>query len=472
MMETHSINLDGSILASADEWSLRAERLLGVAGHEAAHLCWSPRERIPSDPLFRYLNGVLEDERIEALLARRIPVLAHPLHVARRDLLRGANAGEAFLPTLFTLVRCEQEVESSQWERHDELLQRAIVLLTPFPMTPENLRKAVLRLALLIPPEEHKKIPPPPELTAAAMPGDDQPEAGNLKALVRSRLARKLRLKEEARQCGDWPEVHFRTASAEPEAYHTARSELGAMPAALADRLRAILPRTPQAQQSQGKLDRRRLHAFQYDRRLFRSKPVAPLSLSIALILDLSSSMTGNSERIAQRVAVMLSEAIARLPDVDLQIYGHSADRDDTGSVTMCTVITRFPTTDAGRSIALGKLGVNGCNRDAHALRVIGEQLLASSGRASRQRIAIIVADGAPHARNFSGDFAIEKTREALLWLESAWGPVLFVATDAVPELRRMVPGPSFRFCIERPVEDLARHLTSTIRRQSGRGIA
>ena len=464
-----TVNLDGSILRAKADWSLRAERLFGVAGHEGAHLRWTPRGLPPQDPLFRYLHDILEDERIEILLAREKPCLAHPLAVARRDLIRPADPSDPFLAALFTLVRCEQEIDPRVWKKYREALEYAIRQLIPFPMTPKDVRKAALRLALVVPPEERDRVPKPPEFLG--------PVEGELDELVEGDGFPGLDVSSPpfvagpGGQCSEWPPVIWTEAPGAPNEYCITRAALGAKPGTLADRLRALLPRTVSPRQGRGRLDRKRLHAYRYDHRLFKSSPRVPLTLSIATIVDLSGSMRGSSQRIAQQVAVLLNEAVARLPDVELKVFGHAADRPPSAEPEhgegANTHIIRFPLDAGGRCHGLGSLPIGGNNRDAHAIRVIGEDLLSSSGSVPH-RIAIIVADGAPQARGFDGAVAVAKTREAILWLEKIWGPVLFIATDSVPQLRRMVPGPSYRFRSERPVEDLAIHLTTLLRRTRG----
>jgi hypothetical protein len=158
---------------------------------------------------------------------------------------------------------------------------------------------------------------------------------------------------------------------------------------------------------------------------------------------------------------VLVSEAARLLPEARLAVFGHSADLEGTTSTQM----VRFPLDPESRPLGLGSMPILGNNRDAHALRELGAELLGSPLRASRHRIAIVIADGAPSARHFNGDEAIAQTREAIVWLDHAWGPVLYIATDEVETLRAMVPGASFRFRSGDAVEDLSQHLTLTLKR-------
>jgi hypothetical protein len=179
------------------------------------------------------------------------------------------------------------------------------------------------------------------------------------------------------------------------------------------------------------------------------------------MLIDLSGSMGGESAEIAQQVGVLVGEAARLLPEVRLGVYGHCADQQGRPSTEM----VRFPLDREGRALGLGHLPIGGNNRDAHAIREVGADLLASPLRASTHRIGILVADGAPSARDFGGLDAILQTREAITWLDRSWGPVLFIATDEVEALRKMVPGASFRFRSGDPVEALCHNLTQTLSR-------
>ena len=70
-LTTGEVNLDAGILESDAPWPVRAERLLGVAAHEASHFLWTPLEPTPRDRLFCAIQNVLEDERIEANIIAR-----------------------------------------------------------------------------------------------------------------------------------------------------------------------------------------------------------------------------------------------------------------------------------------------------------------------------------------------------------------------------------------------------------------
>jgi hypothetical protein len=460
------VNLDERIFESGDPRLQIAERLLGVGAHEAGHFLCTPSDFIPRDPLFRVIHNILEDERIEAEVARRYPCVVHPLHAARRDLLDVAGEDDGFLAAVFSLVRCEAPIPEALWRRYESRLRAVLDDLHPYPRTPEAVRIATLRVAMRVPPDELEQIPI--DTRFVWLGGGELEEAdaaSGVRVLGNMDSRRGRRPRGALADRGAWPEVTWREAEDAPDGYAACCANLGGRAAALADRLRTLLPPEPIPRQRSGRVDRRRLHAYPYTDRLFRRRSDPRAALSVSLIIDLSGSMLGSSAEVAQMVAVLLSEAVARLPDARLDVYGHSADLD-RGTASTC--ITRFPTDRSGRPLGIGSLPIDGNNRDAHAIELIGEDLLASPARTSRYRLAVIIADGAPSAMDFRGEPARRQTRDSILWLERVWGPVLFIATDSAEELRSMVPGPSFRFQADRPVDELARHLTVTLRRAPG----
>jgi hypothetical protein len=469
-LETGEVNLDGGILEADAPWPLRAERLLGVAAHEASHLLWTPLEPFTRDRLFRAIQNILEDERIEARLASERRDFIHPLHVARRDLLSAASHEGYFLSAFFTLVRCEQRLDPALWGRYQDRLCAVVEALTPFPKTFTEVRFASLAIALQVPPEERDMIPDP-ELFGALVAGDASDDSRSLPDFLRHHKRRGRRRRprppssrevgKQSRQLPAWPAVTWSSAENARDGYERVRSDVAARARVLADRLRTLLPRRRAPRQNSGRIDRKRLYASPYSTAIFRAPGSQGPTLAIAILVDLSGSMQGRSARIAQQVGVLVSEAARALPDVRLSVFGHRADLEKATGTQM----VRFPLNAEGRPLGLGRLPIRGNNRDAHALRELGTELLGSPMLDSRHRIAIVIADGAPSARDFEGDEAIRHTREAITWLDQAWGPVLFIATDDADTLREMVPGASFRFRSGDAVEELSQHLTLTLKR-------
>jgi Mg-chelatase subunit ChlD len=472
-VEHGRVNLDGRIIDEASGEPARFGRLFGVAAHEGAHLAHTTCEQIPRDALFKTIGNVLEDERIDGIVTGEFPTLASAVQAARVGLLRPAPDDANFLSAVFTLVRCAAPISPALWNRYADRLEAVITALTPYPQTPEEIRRATLEVALLVPPEQWEDIPPSWQfrwMVARAEVSDD--EADDFEELDPARDSRgRHRLRGRRPHvrgrgiCGPWPRVVWRDAKADLAGYLGVRSSIGRKPEALATWIHQLLPRRRAARRNTGRLDAKRLYACDYDPNLFKNPSSSErIALAIAVILDLSGSMSGRSEETAREMAVLLAEAVRQLPEARIEFFGHDADSGSSPN----TRITRYPIDEQGRVPGLGSLEIGSNNRDAHAIRVIGDTLRSTPSSRAERKIAILIADGAPSANGFNGEIAREKTREAVLWLERSWGPLLYVATDEVESLRRMIPGPSVRFSAGRSLSGFSQQLTCVLRRAVG----
>ena len=182
-------------------------------------------------------------------------------------------------------------------------------------------------------------------------------------------------------------------------------------------------------------------------------KAMSPVEVEVALIIDQSASMEGDSGKLAKRLAILLAEACAQVPGVRLHAYGHNADLDELRH----TRITRYATPVRGQAHALGAIDFDGNNRDAHAIELIGHDLLTLGGVRRNSRLALLLSDARPNADGFKGSKAVDATRRAINWLEQVWGPTVLVATEDSPVMHSLVPGPVIPFDLERPAQGLAR---------------
>jgi hypothetical protein len=104
-------------------------------------------------------------------------------------------------------------------------------------------------------------------------------------------------------------------------------------------------------------------------------------------------------------------------------------------------------------------------NRDAHALEVIGRDLMAREGPRRGPRMAMVLCDGLPEAKGFRGSAAVEATRRSLSWFEQVWGPPLLLLTQDSPTLKRLAPPPHFTYCESDPMPVLVKALARKLRR-------
>jgi len=479
--------LVGDASAGATPGALASiERLLGTAAHEGGHLRYTRRQRgalasrirgekdatvrarLRATLLSRWMVNLIEDERIERLLARRHRALIRPLMEARRQVMPAPPEKWETAVLLLALVRVPDALPADLSTAQEELLAKAREILTPFPRSFRAVRTAAAALVELLPESDGLGDL---GLLLDIRQGDADPfgESGDWGESVpfRGREAeRRARLMRRAGRVEGNPPVRWTEAPPQPAGYEAVRSEVATDALALAAALRALLPPRPGGLRSSGRLMRGRLRNAPFDPRVFEDRGRANDQLSLALILDLSGSMRGESERLAQRLAVLLAEAALCLPRVRLYVYGHSAD--EGGSFE--TVLVRFATPARGRPTALGELPILANNRDAHALREIRLDLARLDGGADHPHLAVLLADGAPSAKGFQGRAAVEATRDEILEFEHTWGPLLFVTTEPSPWASELAPGPTWPFSAEQPVPGLLSFLRYGIAREVARG--
>ncbi|MFQ5514430.1 MAG: hypothetical protein ACE5FG_08305 [Myxococcota bacterium] len=449
--EDRIVNLDGRTLVGSPPNLASAERLIGLAAHEGAHVRMTEMLPRGANTLQRFLHNVIEDERIECEIARLHPALAPPLVVLRRGL--GEPPAEQALHPLaliFLLIRAPARISPALWEQSSELLESVMRVLDPFPASPSEVLAAVRNIILCLPEELRDVDPPPSLLVLAHQRFDGRRTADDPR---QHRIGRGLH-PQRPDELAPYPAVRWVDAEPRPRSYEELRVTVAAEARRLADRIAMCLPHGRGSARRRGRFDRRRLPAARTDGRLF-SQPHAPHgSVALALIVDLSSSMRrGGSARIAQRLAVLLAETIAALPGSLLYAYGHNADV--RGEPLTC--ITRFAAPAHGGTPTLGRLCFGGNNRDAHAIAEIQTDLARRHRGRRGRRMTILISDARPNASGFRGAPAVHETHDAIESLERSWGPAFFLTTEYSPRATSLASGPRIPFSLDSPVDGLAR---------------
>jgi nitric oxide reductase activation protein len=207
-----------------------------------------------------------------------------------------------------------------------------------------------------------------------------------------------------------YPQADDHCRAAYSEALADVRGHVAAMRAALSVRLGERVYK--QTERREGRLHRRRLALASvtdrvFHQRLTRSAP----GLSLALLLDASGSMKhGNPPKYAAalRVALLAAEALKNVPGVELEIYAHrsggNAHRD---CLFQYLYGKRNPL-----PVTLGGYDACGVNYDHQAILTATDLLVANTK--NPRRMLIVVGDGAPNGKGYSGEPAVRATREAV----------------------------------------------------------
>lgn len=109
--------------------------------------------------------------------------------------------------------------------------------------------------------------------------------------------------------------------------------------------------------------------------------------MSVCILIDESGSMWGPGEQAARDTAVLLNEALGKVPNVDLYIYGHTASRETT---------TLFVYREKGfcNRYALGTTESRAGNHDSIAIR----EAAARVRRNTQENVLFfMISDGAPN---------------------------------------------------------------------------
>lgn len=127
--------------------------------------------------------------------------------------------------------------------------------------------------------------------------------------------------------------------------------------------------------------------------------------ISVGLLLDESGSMScGDRSTYARAAAIILYDFCQAL-DIPIMVYGHSTGW--SSGVDLYSY-AEFESIDSGDKYRLMDISARGSNRDGAALRYVAEQLCK---RNEEVRILILVSDGQPADRGYSGTAAEEDLR-------------------------------------------------------------
>ena len=152
--------------------------------------------------------------------------------------------------------------------------------------------------------------------------------------------------------------------------------------------------------------------------------------LAVCILIDESGSMSGTKIDKARQAAIFLNEAFGKQPDVELYIYGHTAD-DDKGYGTCEIAIYREP--GFANKHSLGEVRARSNNRDGQAIIEVAKRIRKFTQNAV---VFIVISDGQPAAQGYGGNVGIEHTRKMVLKAEALGMQVIQVAIDSVASHR------------------------------------
>jgi hypothetical protein len=148
--------------------------------------------------------------------------------------------------------------------------------------------------------------------------------------------------------------------------------------------------------------------------------------VNIGVVIDESGSMgSGAKMQKARQAAIFINEVFKKQQDVQLFIYGHTAD--ESGGYGDCNIrIYREPGVNMD-PYALGSCKARANNRDGDAIYACAKRIRSKTADPG---LIFVISDGAPYAYNYSGQKAIEDTRKKVTMAQALGFQVIQIAIE------------------------------------------
>ncbi len=142
-------------------------------------------------------------------------------------------------------------------------------------------------------------------------------------------------------------------------------------------------------------------------KRIYRNQEIVrKVNTAVALLIDLSGSMSG--ERIEQaRLCALCLYEFCHSAGIPILIYGHHIDKKHRRVQEETVFLHSFAEFDPDRNdrYRISSMDVRGCNRDGAALCFVGEKL---AKRPEKIKLLFSISDGLPNATHYCGQRAEE----------------------------------------------------------------
>lgn len=137
--------------------------------------------------------------------------------------------------------------------------------------------------------------------------------------------------------------------------------------------------------------------------------------LCVTVLVDESGSMHGSKADKAREAAIFLKETLEGVPDVELFIYGHSADMSrHGGSGTTQIFVYKEPGTITPPK-SMGNINGRCENRDGVAILAAAKRVRQKT---QNQGVFIVISDGQPSAQNYGGTSAEAHVKKSAIEVE------------------------------------------------------
>ena len=144
----------------------------------------------------------------------------------------------------------------------------------------------------------------------------------------------------------------------------------------------------------------------------------------VGVLIDESGSMGGTRITKAREAAIFINETFKKMHDVELYIYGHTADTRTTCSLDI--MVYKEPGFQDD-SYALGSVTARSNNRDGEAIYEVAKRM---RNLTENQGILFVLSDGQPAAHGYSGKKGIYDTRKKVTKAQALGFQVIQIAIE------------------------------------------
>ena len=129
--------------------------------------------------------------------------------------------------------------------------------------------------------------------------------------------------------------------------------------------------------------------------------------LCIGILIDCSGSMRGNKIEKARETLIYLYELLKNNKDIELFIYGHTADYQNK-----FVNVFVFKENKHFNKYSLATVEALSNNKDGYAINAVAKRIRKLT---NKKGIIFVISDGQPHGLRYSGQMAIEHTRNMVI---------------------------------------------------------
>ena len=454
----------------------RIDTFLGLTIHEGCHLLYTDFSAYQglTNRIVKFLENILEDERIERILGEQKPGLANFLKASKyyyfdRYVQKMSQKGDMQLDTfsrmlncIVSLVRYPKTVNEADLAEFADTLMRVRPLLTPYPKSTAQCIEVAEKIYEII--KDHlndeEKQNQKESASGEGDPQTGQPKPGTGKKMTAKQIAKKVEqgmndvfdsIKEALESLTEDPEKSGISSDSQSETVKAERNLVGKICEGRAERgtqkgcmvikekpckdrymdslsrVRKYIPAISKSLKCSsmeyqlvhrgmrsGMLDTGKIaEAFQGVPTVYmREGQVKSDRIAVCILIDASGSMYGEGETAARDTAVLLNEAIGTLQNVDLYIYGHSTDGG--------TALYVYREKSFCPKYALGSTDSRWGNNDGTAIR----EAAARVRKHTKENVLFfMISDGAPNE-------SVETVRQAVLDVEKQGFTIVAVSIE------------------------------------------